>query len=659
MADGEARVQGKRALLIGINEYPNFPAERQLHGCLNDVALLRSTLRDRFGFPEAGITVLTNAQATREGILTAMKRLALETQADDVVLLYYSGHGSQMSDREGDEPDFYDETIIPSDSGRFDARTMVSHENRDISDDEIYLWLRDLGQKTSNITLWFDCCNSGSMTRAAFGGATRSVPRDERPVDQLPPSPIPRSQWAALRQTTRDVGASGWAPVGDRYVLIAACRDEQTANEYPPAGGSSGDAHGCLTYYLHQELMAAGPGTTYRDVFGPAVRRVQSIYPNQTPQLEGNRDQALFGIRDLEPAHFLEVRTRAEDSITLDGGAAHAVVPGSRYEISSSSAKQPGAPDGPLGLVEVTEVRGLTSDAQILSKTAPGAVTVGCRAFASNPGFGDAALGVSLAPAPASLEDLHRPLAEGLASSQTIRLVKPGDASPALVQVILLPRRDSAGPGDAVPQLPQITAPTWAIVGGGDRLLAPPKPAGDVKAVVDNLEQIARFQYLIAVRNPTSPLQSKVKATLLRKTPDSDWQDALPDEQGRIVFKVGDQMGFRVRHTNADPLYPNVLDFGLNFSVTLLYPPAAGAKEVLERLLPFEFGKREGQTMRLGIPEGFDGDEGHETLKFFFATTPIDFSWMRQSGVRGVPAARAPAPEDWTTIEVELIAARK
>jgi uncharacterized caspase-like protein len=118
MAASSVAPQGKRALLVGINEYPNFPPARQLRGCLNDVKLLRRTLCDGFGFPESSITVLTNEQATRAGILAAMKMLVADTEADDVVLFYFSGHGSQMSDREGDEPDFYDETIIPYDSGR-------------------------------------------------------------------------------------------------------------------------------------------------------------------------------------------------------------------------------------------------------------------------------------------------------------------------------------------------------------------------------------------------------------------------------------------------------------------------------------------------------------------------------------------------------------
>jgi hypothetical protein len=649
MADSPVAHQVKRALLVGINEYPNFPPERQLRGCLNDVALLRATLRDRFGFADLSMTVLTNEKATRDGILAAMKKLTGDTGPDDVVLFYYSGHGSQMSDREGDEPDFYDETIIPYDSGR------MTFENRDISDDEIYLWLRDLGQKTGNITLWFDCCNSGSLTRAAFGGATRSVPRDDRPPSDLPESPIPRSEWAALKAAHGSIGPSAWAPLGSRYVMIAACRDEQTASEYPPQAGTADEVHGCLTYFLHQELMAVRPGTTYRDVFDPARRRVNTIYPDQMPQLEGNRDRVVFGLVDLPPAHFLEVMGRADDLATMDGGLAHSVRVGSRWEVYPPGTKQQGEAGARVGLVEITTVRGLTSDARIVAESAQGAVTAGSRAFELEPGFGDASLVVSLASAPAGLEETHRQLADRLAQSKTLRVVKPGDGVTALVQSILLPRRESAEPGDPVPQLTEVNAPTWAIVGGGDRLLAPPKPAAAVEAVAENLEKIARYFFLLAIRNPKSALRDKVQATLLRKSRGGDWHDALPDGDRRIVFKVGDQLAFRVCHSHPDQLYLNVIDFGLSYKVGLVYPPAQGAAEVLESLLPFEFGKRDGQQMFLQkFPDGFDGPQGQETLKFMVATRPIDTSWMRQEGVREQTPTRALAPEDWTTVEVEF-----
>jgi hypothetical protein len=558
-----------------------------------------------------------------------------------------------MSDREKDEPDFYDETIIPYDSGR------SPHKNRDISDDEIYLWLRDLGQKTGNITLWFDCCNSGSLTRAAFGGASRSVPRDDRPLAELPESPIPRSEWDALRESTRSIGASGWAPVGNRYVMIAACRDEQTANEYPPAGAPAEDYHGCLTYYLHRELMAASPGTTYRDVFEPAFRHVRAAYPDQTPQLEGNRDRTLFGLAELAPVRFLGVTAMRDELVMLDGGLAHAVRAGSRWEVYPPSTKKPGGPCALLGLLEITEVRGLTSDARILQEASSGAITMGCRAFEIDPGFGDRSLLVSLAGAPAGLEEHHRQLGALLAKSATVRATGPGTTQPVLVQVILLPKRDAAGAGDPVPQIPKVNAPTWAIVGGGDKLLAPPSPAEAVGVVVENLEKIARYRFFLDLRNPQSELQGKVQATLLRKPPGGNWQDAPLDEKERIVFKAGDQLAFRVRHTHPEKLYLNVLDFGMSYKINLVYPPADGAAEVLEPLLWFDFGKREGQELTLSFPGGFTGDEGLETLKFIFATQPIDFSWMKQEGVRERSTTRGRPLEEWTTLEREFTAVRK
>lgn len=652
MSDGPVALQEKRALLVGINAYPNFPPERQLRGCLNDVALLRGTLHDRFGFPEDAIIVLTDDQATRDGILAAMQRLADECGPGDVVLFYYSGHGSQLSDREGDEPDFFDETIIPSDSGR------SPHKNRDITDDEIYLWLRDLGQRTGNITLWFDCCNSGSLTRAPFGGATRSVPRDDRPVSQLPESPIPRSEWDALKVAHRVTGPSGWAPVSSRYVMIAACRDEQTANEYPPGAGPSDEVHGCLTFYLHQELMNAGPGTTYQDVFDAARRRVSAAYPDQTPQLEGNRDRILFGLVDLAPARFIDVKERAGTLVTLEGGLAHAVQVGSQWAIYPAGTKQPGGPVAEVGTVAVEAAGGLTSTAKVVKESSSGAIAQGCRAFETDPGFGRASLVVNLAPSPAGLEAQRDALVARLSKSSTVRAAQCGEAS--FAQVVMVAPRGAPGPGDPVGKLAEVRDPIWAVIGGGGQPLMPPKPVAAVDAIVESLETIARYNHLLAIRNPGGALKGKVKVTLIRKRKGEAWQDARPDAEGRVIYQVGAQLAFRVVHTHTDPLFLNVLDFTFTYKVGLIYPPAHGANEVLVPLLPFEFGKRQGQHLFLKrFPEDYEESEGRETLKMILANRPIDFSWMRQVGLREQPLSRAVSPEEWTTVEAEFVVVRE
>ncbi len=59
----------KRALLVGINRYPD-PAD-ELRGCVNDVVLMRETLERRYGFTDPGaFRVLT---ARRQAFLTTAK----------------------------------------------------------------------------------------------------------------------------------------------------------------------------------------------------------------------------------------------------------------------------------------------------------------------------------------------------------------------------------------------------------------------------------------------------------------------------------------------------------------------------------------------------------------------------------------------------------
>ena len=195
---GKSKVRNRRAMLIGIDTYPHVP---QLDGCVNDVRLMRSVLVGTFGFAPDNINLLTNGQATRDAILSAFDALIAATSTDDIVVIHYAGHGSRMTDREGDEPSGFDSTIMPFDSGR------APHENRDITDDEIQLKLEALCAKTSYATLVFDACHSGTITRDVFGGKVRGVTADRRSVSELPPSPIPIGRRQA--DTGRQVRAGG------------------------------------------------------------------------------------------------------------------------------------------------------------------------------------------------------------------------------------------------------------------------------------------------------------------------------------------------------------------------------------------------------------------------------------------------------------------
>src|SRR5512135_3581574 len=99
------------ALLMGINSYPNLPVRYRLRGCLNDIELMADILQRVFHIPTENITVLRDEGATRDDILGAFSALVDRVGRDDIVVVHYSGHGSRVRDREGDEPDGWDETI--------------------------------------------------------------------------------------------------------------------------------------------------------------------------------------------------------------------------------------------------------------------------------------------------------------------------------------------------------------------------------------------------------------------------------------------------------------------------------------------------------------------------------------------------------------------
>ncbi|CCX04421.1 Similar to Metacaspase-1; acc. no. O74477 [Pyronema omphalodes CBS 100304] len=59
---------------------------------------------------------MAQLQPTRKNILSAMKWLVDDAQPNDSLFLFYSGHGSQVIDRDGDQVHGKDEAICPLDT---------------------------------------------------------------------------------------------------------------------------------------------------------------------------------------------------------------------------------------------------------------------------------------------------------------------------------------------------------------------------------------------------------------------------------------------------------------------------------------------------------------------------------------------------------------
>ena len=267
----------KRAVLIGINRYQIPGAD--LRGCVNDVKNLAQALTTHYGFSAQDITSLTDLQATKKAMQSAIQKLVASGKKGDVLLLHYSGHGSNVPDDNGDEADHRDEILCPTDLDWNDP----------LRDD----WLRKTFNKLRagvNLTVIMDCCHSGSNTRAF-------TPPDAPIKERFLPCPldlIAAESGRKLRGTLR--GQLGKAPRGRKRkgdivhadieeMLITGCRDTQTSAD-AHIGGSF---NGALTYYLVESITEAKGNLTYRELHQRATAKLKSNQYDQVPQLEGQR----------------------------------------------------------------------------------------------------------------------------------------------------------------------------------------------------------------------------------------------------------------------------------------------------------------------------------------------------------------------------------
>jgi hypothetical protein len=308
----------RRALLIGINAYPN-PANR-LEGCVNDVYLMSSVLQE-CGFKPEEIRVVLDDRATTGNILERLHWLLDNVGAEDERVLFYSGHGAQIpAYGVHQEVDRLNECLVP-----YDFDWSPEHA---ITDKQFLSFYSQLPYR-SHFAAIFDCCHSGGLSRE---GGLR--PRGIDPPDDVRhralrwnielgmwqerslPSPnrsLARSRMGAdyLGETGatyrigRAVSLRGLANRAyDREcralkhrgpylpIILEACQEAQLSYEYRDGVTS----YGAFTYSLAKALREsrnAGINPSFRSLARLTASRLRALDYDQTPALVGPR--ALLG----------------------------------------------------------------------------------------------------------------------------------------------------------------------------------------------------------------------------------------------------------------------------------------------------------------------------------------------------------------------------
>ena len=589
-ASGQAERQNKLALLIGIDDYENVS---DLDGCVNDVENMKSLLRDKFGFEEQNIVTLVNERATRKAILDTFRRhLIAQAKQGDLVVLHYSGHGSQMKDAAagGDEADQFDETIVPQDSrkpGVFD-----------IPDDSINGLLQLLAEKTDSVTFIFDSCHSGTVARAA--GKVRTVEKDERP-------PPPPDFFAVGARGTAD-GEHGWRPEDAKYVLLSGSRSNQLSHEY----FAEGRANGAFTYFFAKEVRAAKGKLTYQDVMDKVVGNVNARFGSQEPQIEGSsKSNYVFSDETSLAENHVLADPIGSDRVRLKAGSVQGLTTGSLYDVYAPGTKTFSPPEAPIAKIEITRVDAFRSEGKIASG---GPLQAASRAVERQHHYPDRKLFIRY---------------EGVEGSETLKRIKGElDSMPFIEPVaearaynLLLAERN----GNIVTE------------GSDPTEISPRVPANNADAVARVVKQVslwASWFNVLSIANQTSTVDIDVR---VERVGGQGTQSALSNSDGlEADFKVGEIFEITVENKTGEDVFLAVLDLSTDGSIALVFPTAPGAQEIL--------AKRDTWTKKLRATLPAGRDEVKDFIKVFATSTPVDFSFLTQAAVRGNVRAQSNDP---------------
>ncbi|MBW2410977.1 MAG: caspase family protein, partial [Deltaproteobacteria bacterium] len=208
-----------RALLIGVGRYANF--DERLNGVNRDLAMMTDVARI-MGFKPHEIKVLENETASTTRVNAEFENwLIKDSGPNDRVLIYFSGHGSQVPDENNDEKDQFDEVLLLHDVSliqRHGRQTLTGV----LHDDHFNRLLSRI--QSRNIMVFLDACHSGSATRN-MRLESRSIALNDAQVKYFYYSPMLEAAGGSGSFDVMEPESA--SAVHGGYVAITACRDDE------------------------------------------------------------------------------------------------------------------------------------------------------------------------------------------------------------------------------------------------------------------------------------------------------------------------------------------------------------------------------------------------------------------------------------------------
>jgi len=611
------------ALLIGVDYYfpnrlPDGGYYPSLGGCVRDVRHVEAHLRDRLGIADDHLLTLRISNTggaqppeppeqwpTYANMVAKFQQLTNMAQPDDQVYIHYSGHGGRAATiyapLKGESG--LDETLVPTDIG--------NPESRYLRDVEMYSLLKAMVDKGLAVTMVLDSCHSGGATRGVGKAAARgiaSIDTTPRPTDSLVASAAELlAAWQSTGGTTRAMKpASGWLLEPQGYTLLAACRANESAYEYPFNGSES---NGALTYWMLDTLREADATISYKMLHDRILAKVHGQFEQQTPMLQGEGNRAVFGSALIPPVYTVLVLQvdLAGRRVQLGAGEVHGLVPGVQFALYPAGVTDFSRPENRWALVEVRLVDAVDSWAEIIEQHGQGPLEAGAQAVLQQATNVRLQRGVGVAiEDPARRGQVENAIAAG--GKGFIAVAQTGERVD--FQVALSDNRETFELWDAAGVALPNLRPALAVA-----------DPGSAARVVARLIHLAKYRNVqdLAVADKAAPQKLRVELV------------GVPADAGEApIFRPGDKVTLQITNLlspNAadlsDPsriLNITVLDLASDWSIQQIYPSQAGAFEPVQpgASLPLELDAY--------LPDGYT--ESTDIVKVFATRATTQFRWL-------------------------------
>jgi len=521
--------QHYHVLLVGVPQpagslFPNLSAvDKDLKG-------LALVLEKNWHVPADSVVIEDSSErTTKQGIVDLIQKTLIEPcKKGDVVYFGYSGHGYQVFD--DSKPAKLSQAIVPADVrylGADDPKRGLKQGEVDpdslLTGPEIGKLFDPLKNVTSNVTLTFDCCHSGQITRGAFRARGADNPAVAR--------------YLARGGKQQDDETIGNVIGGRGLVCLSAAAPDQLAWE-------SSDG-GVFTQALLHALQNPGTGKrSYQSLFNEIYAQCKSekLPAPQDPQIEGDASRAILGADYIPPSPSMEVHM-AGNRLVMMGGRVVGMKPGflvGIYPAGTEDFKQ--TPNWTATITSVDTAQSELKLSKDSEKSLSGDFTplmASAQAIVLD-GRTDGTIRVYVGDLPS---DLQSAVAADLKDAPIVDPEAPGDDFD-----YRFARSPSAGPG---------TANQWDLVDRTEG--ANPKPVttfaltGDVAAqaakLSEMLQSIARRNAVLALQ-PDSKPETEVEMQLVPCDipPGADLVSALhPDKPLPPGQNANDAVKFAIR----------------------------------------------------------------------------------------------------------------